>query len=107
MRRRYGSTHGAKAVSSSAMGMMMTNLLTRLPSAIFHTTGSSRAGVMPWTYCGVTAASSMTTPAVFALAFSAAERMSSTTASRPTDMRFSFVHGQPPGRGSRRHPPSR
>ena len=31
----HGSTHGAKAVSSKAIGMMMTNLLTRLPIAIF------------------------------------------------------------------------
>ena len=43
----HGSTHGAKAVSSKAMGMMMTNLLTRLPIAIFPTIGNSRAGVTP------------------------------------------------------------
>src|SRR5690554_5610596 len=66
--------------------MMMMNLFTSDPSVIFATTGSSRAGVMPCTYCGVTAASSITTPADFADAFSAALRMSSTTASRPTDM---------------------
>ena len=72
------------------MGMMMTNLFTSDPRAILPTTGSSRAGVRPCTYCGVTAASSMTTPAAFADAFIAALRMSSTTASSPTDMRVLF-----------------
>ncbi len=93
----HGSTHGAKAVSSKAMGMMMTNLLTRLPIAIFPTIGNSRAGVIPCTYWGVTAASSITTPAVFALALTAAVRMSSTTASKPTD------NERPPFRASDSH----
>src|SRR3981081_744778 len=34
--------------------------------------GNSRSAAIPWTYCGVTAVSSMTTPAAFALARPAA-----------------------------------
>ena len=65
---------------------MMMNLLNRLPSAICLTTWSSRAGVKTRTYCGVTAASSMTTPAVLALALGAAVSTSSTTASKPNEI---------------------
>ncbi len=48
-----------------------------LARAIFQTMGSSRAAAKPWTYLGVTAASSITAPAAFAPAFAAWLAMSS------------------------------
>ena len=41
---------------------MNSSLLRSEPIAIRLIIGSSRSAVMPWTYCGVTAVSSMTTP---------------------------------------------
>ena len=59
------SAHGANALSSSATGKMKTSLLRSEPLVMRQIIGSSRAGVTPSMYCGVTAASSMTTPAAF------------------------------------------
>ena len=70
--------HGASAFSSSAMGKMMTSLLRSEPLAIRQIIGSSRAGVTSETYCGVTAASSITTPAAFADVFAVSAATSST-----------------------------
>ncbi len=47
---------------------MMSSLLRIEPMAIRLIIGSSRSAVTPWTYCGVTAVSSTTTPAAFAVA---------------------------------------
>src|SRR5829696_609247 len=59
---------------------MKTSLLRRDPIAIRLIIGSSRSAVMPWTYWGVTAVSSMTTPAALAVARPVAAPMSSTDA---------------------------
>src|SRR4051794_34822992 len=59
---------------------MKSSLLRSDPRAIRRMTGSSRSAAMPCTYCGVTAVSSTTTPAAFALARPAAAPMSSTDA---------------------------
>src|SRR6478609_7792337 len=59
---------------------MKTILLRSDPIAMRLMIGSSRSAAMPWTYCGVTAVSSMTTPAAFAVARPAAAPMSSTEA---------------------------
>ena len=56
---------------------MMSSLLRIDPIAIFFTIGSSRAAATPWTYCGVTAVSSITTPAALAVALPAAALTSS------------------------------
>ena len=55
-------------------------LLRSDPTAILRTIGSSRLAAIPRTYCGVTAVSSTTTPAAFALARPAAAPTSSTDA---------------------------
>ena len=75
--RRMGRSWGASQVRASATGRMMTSLLMREPRAIFAMIGSSRAGLSPDTYCGVTAVSSMTTPTAFEEAFTALEATSS------------------------------
>jgi hypothetical protein len=59
---------------------MNSSLLRRDPTAIRLIIGSSRSAAIPCTYCGVTAVSSMTTPAAFAVARPAAAPMSSTEA---------------------------
>ena len=50
---------------------MMKSLLMREPRAIFAIIGSSRDGLRPDTYWGVTAVSSMTTPTAFEEALTA------------------------------------
>ena len=52
-------------------------MLKMLARAIFQTMGSSRAAWNPWTYFGVTAASSMTAPAALAPALAACPAISS------------------------------
>ena len=74
------SSHGRNWDSSRAIGRMITSLLTSDPFAMRQIIGSSRFGLMPVTYCGVTAASSMTTPAALAPALPVAAAMSSTDA---------------------------
>ena len=69
---------GAKWFKTMAAGSRTTSLLIREPRAIFQMIGSSRSGLKPCTYLGVTAASSMTTPAVLEPASAAAAAMSST-----------------------------
>ena len=59
---------------------MMSSLLRSEPTAMRLMIGSSRSGVKPCTYRGVTAVSSTTTPAAFALARPAAAATSSTEA---------------------------
>src|SRR5919112_2897913 len=59
---------------------MMRNLLRSDPRAIRLMIGNSRSAARLRTYCGVTAASSMTTPAALAPAFAAAVPTSSTDA---------------------------
>ena len=59
---------------------MNSSLLRRDPIAIRLMMGSSRSAAMPWTYCGVTAVSSITTPAALAVARPVAAPMSSTEA---------------------------
>src|SRR5690242_11314300 len=59
---------------------MKISLLRRDPIAIRLIIGSSRSAVIPCTYCGVTAVSSITTPAAFAVARPVAAPMSSTEA---------------------------
>src|SRR5215208_229856 len=59
---------------------MKTSLLRSDPIAIRLIIGSSRSAVIPCTYWGVTAVSSITTPAAFAVARPAAAPMSSTDA---------------------------
>ena len=71
------TSQGAKALSSSAAGRRITSLLKSEPFVIFQMIGSSRSGVKPVTYCGVTAVSSMTTPAALVLALPAAAATSS------------------------------
>ena len=51
--------------SRIAAGRMNASLLNGEPRAIFLMIRSSRSAARPWTYCGVTAASSTTTPATF------------------------------------------
>lgn len=60
--------------------------------------GSSRSAVIRWTYCGVTAVSSMTTPAAFAVARPAAAPMSSieAAASRARTATWSSSPNRPP-----------
>jgi len=58
----------------------MISLFFSEPSAMRPMIGSSRAASNPWTYFGVTAASSITTPAALAPALAAAPAMSSTEA---------------------------
>ena len=74
------SSHGRNCDNSSAIGRMMTILLTNDPLAMRQIMGNSRFGSMPVTYCGVTAASSMTTPAAFAPALPVAAAISSVDA---------------------------
>ena len=62
------------------MGSKITSLLNSEPRAIFMTMGTSRAAEKPWTYFGVTAASSITAPAALALALTACPATSSTEA---------------------------
>ena len=50
---------------------MMKSLLMREPRAILPMMGSSRSGLRPATYWGVTAVSSMTTPTAFEEALTA------------------------------------
>src|SRR5689334_17295502 len=59
---------------------MKTSLLRSDPTAIRLIIGSSRSAVIPCTYWGVTAVSSITTPAAFAVARPVAAPMSSTEA---------------------------
>src|SRR6478735_11085994 len=73
-------TTGTNWLSSRAAGRMNSSLLRRDPIAIRLIIGSSRSAVMPCTYCGVTAVSSMTTPAALAVARPVAAPMSSTEA---------------------------
>jgi len=71
---------------------MKTSLLRSEPTAMRLIIGSSRSGRNPWTYRGVTAASSTITPAAFMLARpapaatssseAAATRVSAATSSR-------------------------
>ncbi len=76
-----GSAHsGANWLSSRAAGRMNNSLLRTEPTAIFLMIGSSRSAATPWTYCGVTAVSSTTTPAALKLARPAAAPTSSTDA---------------------------
>ncbi len=56
---------------------MNTSLLRNEPVAIFLMIGSSRSAARPCTYAGVTAVSSITTPAAFVLARPAAAPTSS------------------------------
>ena len=56
---------------------MNTSLLRNDPTAMRRIMGSSRSGLNPCTYRGVTAVSSTTTPAAFALARPAARPTSS------------------------------
>jgi hypothetical protein len=58
--------HGASKLSVSAAGRRNRSLFFSEPKAIFRTIESSRAAAKPTTYRGVTAASSITTPAAFA-----------------------------------------
>src|SRR5690625_3662178 len=51
---------------SGRIAAMMIALFTNDPRAMARTTGNSLLGVIPWTYWGVTAASSMITPVAFA-----------------------------------------
>ena len=81
---------------------MMNSLLMREPRAILPMMGSSRAGLRPDTYWGVTAVSSMTTPTAFEEALTALAAtssideavtfarvaISSSSATSPPDMRF-------------------
>ena len=59
---------------------MISSLLRSEPDGDRRMIGSSRSAARPCTYCGVTAVSSTTTPAAFALARPAAAPMSSTEA---------------------------
>ena len=68
------------AEQQSASGRMISSLLRIEPNAIFLTIGSSRSAASPWTYCGVTAVSSTTTPAALVVARPAAAPTSSTDA---------------------------
>ena len=72
--------HGRNRLSNNATGKMMTSLLKNEPLAMRQIIGSSRSGVNPVTYCGVTAVSSMTTPAALLPALPAAAATSSTDA---------------------------
>jgi hypothetical protein len=72
--------HGAKADSSSATGSRITSLLRIDPSAIRPDDGQFAAAAKPWTYFGVTAASSITAPAALAPALVACPITSSTEA---------------------------
>src|SRR4051794_22711896 len=72
--------HGRNWLSSSTAGSRMNSLLRSEPTAMRLMIGISRSAAMPCTYCGVTAVSSTTTPAAFALARPAAAPMSSTDA---------------------------
>ena len=58
--------------------MMYRSLFFSDPLAIRLMIGSSRSAARPWTYAGVTAVSSTTTPAALTLARPAAAPMSST-----------------------------
>jgi hypothetical protein len=92
---------GSTSLSRSAAGRMNSSLFFSEPLAIAAMIGSSRAGVKFVTYEGVTAASSMTTPAALLPAFAAAaptssseaaaaraiSAMSSNSATRPVGMR--------------------
>src|SRR5215211_2318001 len=68
---------GASKLSASAVGRRNRSLFFSEPKAIFRTIESSRAAAKPTTYRGVTAASSITTPAAFAPAFVACPMTSS------------------------------
>ncbi|MNL31355.1 hypothetical protein D3C87_1531400 [compost metagenome] len=68
---------GAKAVSSRAIGRISNSLLRMEPTAILPMIGSSRLGDRPVTYFGVTAASSITTPAALLAALPEAAPTSS------------------------------
>lgn len=99
---RNGRNCGASQVSRSAIGKMMNSLLMREPRAILPMMGSSRDGLRPDTYWGVTAVSSMTTPTAFEEALTALAAtssideavtfarvaISSSSATSPPDMRF-------------------
>src|SRR4051794_25446763 len=56
---------------------MISSLLRSDPTVILRIIGSSRSAVTPWTYCGVTAVSSTTTPAALVVARPAAAPTSS------------------------------
>ena len=73
-------TPGMKALMSSSAGRMISSLLRSEPQKIRLIIGSSRDGSAPDTYCGVTAASSITTPAALAPALAAPAATSSTEA---------------------------
>src|SRR6478736_2216637 len=96
-------SHSIHWLSTSATGRMISSLLRSEPIAIFLMIGISRSAAMPWTYWGVTAVSSTTTPAAVAGALPAAAPTSSTEAAA----RFAIagrVHRRPirlgPGIGS-------
>src|SRR3954462_10653788 len=73
-------SHSIHWLSTRATGRMISSLLRSEPIAILRMMGSSRSAAMPCTNCGVTAVSSTTTPAAFAVAFPAAAPTSSTEA---------------------------
>ena len=72
------SAHGAIQERIMAMGKMMTSLLMSEPLVMRQIIGNSRWGLIPSTYCGVTAASSTTTPAAFTEVLPARAATSST-----------------------------
>ena len=71
------SRNGANWDSSRATGRMISSLLRSDPLAMRQMIDSSRSGLSPCTYRGVTAVSSTTTPAAFTLARPVAPAMSS------------------------------
>jgi hypothetical protein len=78
--RMKGMTAGMKVLISSSAGRMINSLLRSEPQKIRLIIGSSRDGSDPDTYCGVTAASSITTPAALVPALAAPAATSSTEA---------------------------
>ena len=68
---------GTNSLSTRATGMMYSSLFFSEPLAIRLMIGSSRSAARPWTYAGVTAVSSTTTPAALTLARPAAAPTSS------------------------------
>ena len=71
------SRNGANWLRISATGRMISSLLRSDPLAMRQMIESSRSGLRPCTYRGVTAASSTTTPAALTLARPAPAAMSS------------------------------
>ena len=76
---------------------MISSLLRSEPTAIRRMIGSSRSAASPWTYCGVTAVSSTTTPAALTLARPAATPMSSTDAAAAREQRDVVEQGDQAG----------